>query len=164
MERADRPGLVAAAVALALGAASAAMTAFWALGGTALLDTVGGEIERWGRQRSTGVLITLWVLVAAKLVAAAAPLVLIGAWRGLPSWMRSSPARALGWVIGVGLLAYGGLLTVGGLLVQADVIAAADDADERALAWHTYFWDPWFLLWGTAFTVALWRSRGRRPR
>ena len=22
-----------------------------------------------------------------------------------------------------------------------------------------YFWDPWFVLWGGAFTVAMWRSR-----
>jgi hypothetical protein len=34
-----------------------------------------------------------------------------------------------------------------GLLVQADVIHASVTADHRALAWHAYLWDPWFLIW-----------------
>ena len=34
-------------------------------------------------------------------------------------------------------------------------------ADHRALAWHAYLWDPWFLLWGLLVTAAL--LRGRRP-
>ncbi|MGH9118372.1 MAG: DUF3995 domain-containing protein [Acidimicrobiales bacterium] len=103
---------------------------------------------------------TLWVLVVAKLVAAAAPLVLVGvASERLPSWPRSRRARALGWLVSVGLTVYGGLLTGVGLLVELGAIGAADGADEHALAWHTYFWDPWFLLWGGASTVALWRSR-----
>ena len=67
--------------------------------------------------------------------------------------------RVLGWIVAVGLTAYGGVLTVVGLLVKADVINAADDADEHAIAWHAFFWDPWFALWGGAFTVAIWRSR-----
>ena len=67
--------------------------------------------------------------------------------------------RVLGWVVAIGLTAYGSVLTVVGLLVEADVIDAADDADERAIAWHAFFWDPWFALWGGAFTVAMWRSR-----
>ena len=50
---------------------------------------------------------------------------------------------------------------VAGLLVEAGVIDAADDADEHAIAWHAFFWDPWFLLWGVAVTVAMWRSRPR---
>jgi hypothetical protein len=39
------------------------------------------------------------------------------------------------------------------------VAASTDDADERALAWHAYFWDPWFALWGAAFAVSMWRGR-----
>lgn len=68
--------------------------------------------------------------------------------------------RLLSWVAALTLVAYGGLLTVVGLLVQADVIDA--DADQRALMWHAYFWDPWFLLWGCAFVVCLWSSRSPR--
>ena len=160
MTRLDRGAVVAATLAASLGAASAATSAYWALGGTALLDTVGGEIERWGRERSAGVVATLWLVTAAKLVAAVAPLVLAGVGSGrLPAWTRARPMRALGWIVAIGLAAYGGLLTIVGLLVEAGVIDAADDADERAIAWHAFFWDPWFALWGGAFTVAMWRSR-----
>ncbi len=67
--------------------------------------------------------------------------------------------RVLGWIVAIGLTVYGGVLTVVGLLVEAGVIKAADDADEHAIAWHAFFWDPWFALWGGAFTVAMWRSR-----
>lgn len=164
MTQLDRRGVLAATIAAVLGVASAAMSAHWAVGGTVLLDTVGGEIERWGRERSVGVVATLWALVVAKLVAAAAPLVLVGLVSDrLPPWTRSRPARALGWFVASGLTVYGGLLTGAGLLIEAGVIDAADDADEHALAWHTYFWDPWFLFWGSAFTVAMWRSREPAP-
>jgi hypothetical protein len=44
-----------------------------------------------------------------------------------------------------------------GVLVDVGVIAAA--ADRGAIAWHAYFWDPWFALWGIASTIAMWRSR-----
>jgi Protein of unknown function (DUF3995) len=159
-DRSDPAAVTAAAIAAGLGTASAAVSAYWALGGTALLDTVGGDIERWGRERSAAVVVTLWVIVVLKLVGAAAPLVLVGVGASrLPTWTRSRPARVLGWIAAVGLTVYGGVLTVAGLLVEADVLDAAEDADERALAWHTYLWDPWFALWGAAFVVAMWRSR-----
>jgi hypothetical protein len=160
MTRLDRSAVVAAVIAASLGAASAAITAYWAFGGTALLDTVGGEIERWGRERSAGVAATLWLITGAKLVGTVAPLLLVGVGaRQLPAWTRAQPMRPLGWIVAIGLTVYGGALTVGGLLVEAGVIDTADDADEHAIAWHAYLWDPWFVLWGGAFTVAMWRSR-----
>jgi hypothetical protein len=94
MTRLDRGAVVAAVIAASLGAASAAMSAYWALGGTALLGTVGGEIERWGRERSAGVVATLWLITVAKLVGAVAPLVLVGVGAGrLPAWTRAQPMR-----------------------------------------------------------------------
>ena len=38
----------AAIVAALLGLASAGMNAYWAAGGNGLLDTIGGDIDRWG--------------------------------------------------------------------------------------------------------------------
>lgn len=158
----DRRGIVAASIAASLGTAHAAVSAYWAIGGTALLDTIGGDIERWGRERSPAVVVSLWIVVLMKLVGAAAPLVFagVGAQR-LPAWTTGRRARVLGWIAAVGLTLYGGLLSTVGLLVQAGVIDAADDADERALAWHAYLWDPWFTLWGAAFAVAMWRAPAR---
>ena len=160
MTRVDRGAVVAAVTAASLGTASAAVSAYWALGGTALLDTVGGEIARWGRQRSAGVLVAVWLITMAKLAVAVAPLAFVGLGpRRLRTWSRAQPMRALGWIVALGLTAYGGVLTIVGVLIEAGVVDAADDADERAMAWHALFWDPWFALWGGAFTVAMWRSR-----
>jgi hypothetical protein len=127
-----------------------------------VLDTVGGDIERWGRERSADVVVVLWVIVVLKLVGAGAPLIFVGVGH-LPAWTRSRRTRALGWAAAVGLTVYGGVLSVAGWLIEAGVVDAADDADEHALAWHAYFWDPWFALWGGAFVVAMWRSRPSKP-
>jgi Protein of unknown function (DUF3995) len=155
--------VIAASIAAILGAASAAVSAYWALGGTALLNTVGGDIERWGRDRSPGVVVALWLIVAVKLVGAAAPLIFVGVGSPhLPAWATARRARILGWLAAVGLTLYGGVLSVAGLLVEAGVLDPAVNADEHALAWHAYFWDPWFALWGAAFAVAMWRSRPKK--
>jgi hypothetical protein len=160
-----RPAAVLALVAAGLGAGHALVSAYWALGGTALLDTIGGSLEEWGRDRGPAVVAALWAIVAVKLVVALAAPVLAGVGAGrLPVWTRSRTPRRLGWVAAGVLVAYGGLLTLVGLLVQAGAIDAAADADDRALAWHAYLWDPWFLLWGLAFAGALWLTRPPRER
>jgi hypothetical protein len=101
VERFDRGALVAAVIAAALGTASATVSAYWAFGGEALLDTVGGDVERWGRERSAGVVVALWLIVVVKLVGAVAPLVFVGVCH-LPAWTRSRRTRALGWAAAVG--------------------------------------------------------------
>lgn len=137
--------------AIALGLANAAVSAYWLLGGTALLDTVGGEIERWGRERGPFVVLALAGVVVIKSAVAVVPMVDDAAMLG--RWIRR-----LGWVAAVVLVLYGGLLTMVGLLVQVGVINAAAEADTKALAWHAFFWDPWFLIWGIALVLHLRRS------
>jgi hypothetical protein len=146
----DPVAVSAAWIAAVLGAASAAVSAYWAVGGNGLLDTVGGTFERWGRDRSAGVVMALLAIALLKLVVAAAAPILAGA-VDAPSWMRGRVPRLLGWIAATVLTLYGGVLTVAGLLIEAD-------ADRHAIAWHTWFWDPWFLLWGVGFALALWRS------
>jgi hypothetical protein len=154
-------GRAAAIVAAVLGIGHAAVSAYWAIGGTALLNTVGGDIERWARERRPALIVALWVIVVVKLVVAlAAPILAgIGADR-LPPWTRAKAPRALGWIAAGVLVLYGGLLTAAGLAVEAGLLDSSADADERALAWHAYLWDPWFLLWGLAFAASLWLSGG----
>ncbi len=53
---------------------------------------------------------------------------------------------------------YGFVLTSVGLLVQAGVIHPGRTADRRALAWHAYLWDPWFLVWGLLVVITLTRN------
>jgi hypothetical protein len=68
----------------------------------------------------------------------------------------------LAWIEAGILTIYGLVLTVVGLLVQAGVIHASATADHRALAWHAYLWDPWFLIWGLLVAGALLCGRPRR--
>jgi Protein of unknown function (DUF3995) len=160
----DRPSTsahVAALVAAALGVSNALVSAYWALGGTALLDTIGGDLERWGRERRPGLIAALWAIALLKLVVALAAPILAGIGAGwLPAWTRGRIPRLLGWIAAGTLVVYGGLLTVGGLAVESGAIDAAADANRRALAWHAFLWDPWFCLWGVAFVVGL-RAAGR---
>lgn len=142
---------VLAAAALLLGLGHAFFSIWWALGGTWLLDTVSGGLEE--RAKSGALLrVVVWTAAVVKLVAAMLPLMAV---RGSAPKQLLRPARLLAWVEGGILTSYGIVLTAVGLLVQADVIRAAPDADRRALAWHAYFWDPWFLFWGLLVLLAM---------
>lgn len=154
---APRRAAMAALTAATLGLTNAAVSAYWLVGGTALLDTVGGGIEAWGRRGSAAVIVVLGLIVVAKVVVALTALGI--AFPPDTGWFQRRMVRGVGWTSGTILTAYGGVLTVVGLLVQAGVITASADADRRALAWHTYLWDPWFLLWGTTMLACLWMTR-----
>ncbi len=156
----DRVAVPAAILAALLGLASAGVSAYWAVGGTGLLDTIGGSIERWGRERATAVGVVLWFIVALKIIVALAAPILIGIGSDrLPAWTTARVPRALGWIAAATLTVYGGIYTIAGLLVQTGAVEATADTDPKALAWHAYLWDPWFAVWGLAFVVALWLSR-----
>lgn len=150
-------GLAAAWAALVVGVGYAAVSLYWAVGGTWLLDTVGAPFDEQGRARNAGVILALvWTAVALKLIAAALPLLALH---------RLPPARnrlvwLLTWGAAAVLTTYGLLWTAAGLLAQADVIHAPAS---RAMAWHAYMWDPWFLLWGLLAATALLQGRRASP-
>lgn len=111
------------------------MSTYWAAGGNGLLDTIGGDIERWGRERGGAVVAALWVIVAVKTTVAIAAPVLAGLGGArLPSWTTGRVPRALGWIAAAVLTVYGGALTIAGLLVEVGVVEASADADPKALA------------------------------
>jgi Protein of unknown function (DUF3995) len=133
--------------------ASAAVTAYWLLGGTLGLDTVGGEIEEQARERSTLALVALAVTLVAKLAAGALALALADS--------RTRGKRtviAFGLVGGAGLALYGGVLVIAGAIALAGV-GDSSGRDDYALRWHVFFWDPWFFLWGVALALAAVRAR-----
>jgi hypothetical protein len=138
-------------LAAGLAFASAAFSLYWLLGGTALLDTVGGDIEELARERATGTVVSLAVVVVAKLFGAALALSLVQSW----GERFSRRARTLLASIGGALLAlYGGVLVIAGALVLIGVIDASDDTDEYALRWHVFCWDLWFFVWGVSLWIA----------
>jgi hypothetical protein len=149
-----RSGRSAALAAAALAFASAAVSLYWTLGGTGLLDTVGGEIERLARERSAAAIAVVGATAVAKLLAGALALAL------LRSDRRPLFRAAIG---GGALLAlYGGVLVVAGALVLAGAIDSSEPVDEYALRWHVFLWDIWFLVWGAALALAGRRLLPRR--
>jgi hypothetical protein len=136
----------------------AGISAYWGLGGTGLLDTIGGTLEREGRAGNAGLLAVLWVTVVLKLTAAIIGLVaVLGPREVRPG--HHQLARQAAWTAALILVLYGGVLTVIGLLVQLDLVHASANADHKALQSHVYLWDPWFLVWGVLLATALARSR-----
>jgi hypothetical protein len=158
--RSPGPRRPAALVAAGLAFASAALSAYWVLGGTALLDTVGGYAEELARTRSPLALLVGLLVVAAKIAAGVLAL-------ALTRPVRRGPVRRLlvaaGGLGGALLAAYGGLLVAVGALVLAGVVRPETPVDRRALTWHVAVWDLWFLLWGLALALAAWHFRRTPP-
>ncbi len=146
---------------MVVGLLYAAVSVYWGLGGTWLINTVGGSIAKAALAGNTGVILAVWAAAVLKLVAAVLPLLAL---RRLcsPAWNRN--LWVLAWVEAAILTIYGLALTAIGLLLQAGVIHASATADHRALAWHAYLWDPWFLIWGLLVGAALLRGRHRRSQ
>ena len=151
-------GLGAAWAACTCGLAYAAISLYWALGGSWLLATVGASLAG---SSSAAIKFAVCAAVALKAIAAFLPLVAIGALRRPPyGWERW--LWRLTWVEALILTTYGLVLTATGLLVQSGVIAPPANADHRALRWHAYLWDPWFLVWGLLVTTAVVLGHRRR--
>lgn len=150
-----RRGRGLAWAACGVGVLYAAVSVYWGHGGMWLLDTVGGSLARLGRARSDAVLAAAWGAGALKLIAALLPLAAVRGRGGRAVWV-------LAWLAAGILILYGAVLSGVGWLVQAGVIHASATADHRALAWHAYLWDPWFLGWGLLIAGALVRARAPR--
>jgi Protein of unknown function (DUF3995) len=147
----SRPGAWAAYAASALAFGHAAVSFYWAAGGTAGLSTIGGELQELGRAREPALISLVWVAGSLKVLAGLLALALVRPW-GLALGRRVLLAAAWG---GAALLAlYGGLFTLGGMLVVAGAIPASETADWTALRWHAFFWDPLFFLWGVLLAMA----------
>jgi hypothetical protein len=153
-----RTGNGAAKAAFLLGLLYAAVSAYWGLGGTWLLATVGGALQSQGRAGTAILMVAVWAAVVLKLVAAVLPLLAL---RRVTSSRWNRAVWLLAWIEASILTVYGLVLTAVGMLVQAGAIHQSASADHRASAWHAYLWDPWFLVWGLLVAIALWR--GPRP-
>jgi Protein of unknown function (DUF3995) len=140
---------LAAYLAAGLAFASAATTAYWLFGGTALLDTLGGSVERLARDRSSAALALAVAVVVVKSVAGLLALLLLGPAR--PRWRI---------IVGLDILAAAVLCLWGAanVLVGALALSGAverSDVDRHALRWHVFLWDAWFLVWGLALALAV---------
>ena len=158
--RARTGGLRLAQAACAVGLAYSAVSVYWAAGGAWLLSTVGDALGQQGRAGDLGIIVAVWAAAVLKFIGAILPLAAVG----VTPWRRARrrQVRVLAWAEAGTLTIYGLVLAGAGWLAQSGVIASSAIPDHRALAWHAYLWDPWFLLWGVLVTAALVRSR--QPR
>jgi hypothetical protein len=138
----------AAYLAAGLAFASAATTAYWLFGGTALLDTLGGSVERLARDRGTAAFALAAAVLVVKSVAGVLALLLLSP--ALRGWRM---ILALDLLAAAALCLWGGANVLAGALVLSGAIERAD-IDRHALRWHVFFWDAWFLVWGIALTLA----------
>ncbi|HEV8650030.1 MAG TPA: DUF3995 domain-containing protein [Actinomycetes bacterium] len=135
---------------------------YWAFGGTAGLDTVGGRIEELGRAGGPR---AIALGLAAGVLKVAGGLLALALVR---PWGRAVSRRLLltaAWAGSVVLTVYGGLMVVAGTLVLTGVIAPSGPVDRTALRWHVMLWDLWFLVWGVLLGLAAWHyGRGQPTR
>jgi Protein of unknown function (DUF3995) len=145
-------GTVAAYAAAIAAFGYALMSLYWALGGHALVSTIGGYAEQSARRG--GALPVLLALAAALAKAAGGLLALaLVRTRGrmVPrGWLLSGSAGASAL-----LVVYGGLNVLLGALVLLGVIHPAGSVDRTALRWHSGVWDLWFLVWGILLALAI---------
>lgn len=130
---------------------------YWTLGGTTLLDTVGGTVEDFARERS---LPAIFVGTIAALLKVAVGALAMALGRN-PPWGHSRRLRLAGGAASAVLIVWGGANVVVGALVLSDVIVPSTPVDERALRWHVFVWDLWFVVWGVSLAIAV--AAHRRP-
>lgn len=137
----------------------AAMSFYWALGGTVGLGTVslGQELagEPW-------FITVLWLTGILKIVCGLLALALV------QPWGRRIPRRLLlivAWGASALLILHGVDFVMQGAFTKTGVISLSAPAVWTTAHWQTFVWGPWFVLGGIVFCVASWdyqrRSRTR---
>lgn len=156
------PGRRLLAGAAALGLIHAAASAYWALGGDRLVDTVGSWARQWREDSPVTATAVLLTVTLVKVGGAVVPL-LVASGR-----LPRRPWRALCWLGAAVLASYGLANTAGAWVVLVGWVdsPAADPAspDHPALLGHALLWDPLFAAWGVLLGLGLWRGRAASPR
>ncbi len=139
---------VLAAVA---GGVHTGITLYWAIGGRALLWTMGDAFIA----KFASVMWILYPLAAVKAVGAFGPL-----WFQSHQWQPSrSLIRLVYWCASVVLLIWGGLNTVVSNLVLFGIIRPSAGYDRPVMIGHAWIWDPLFVVWGLGLLLGLTRTR-----
>jgi hypothetical protein len=142
------PGYAASAWAFTF----AAVSFYWALGGTVGLATLGTTLHALALARDpTAIAVGGWGAGVAKLLGGLLPLALLSC-RRLPLSRRA--LRALAAAGGAGMALYGGASLVQHVLMLTGVIALPAGLGPLGARWHLWLWDPWWLLGGLLFLLA----------
>ncbi|WP_231189616.1 DUF3995 domain-containing protein [Haladaptatus sp. DYF46] len=140
----------------------AAMSFYWALGGTTGLNTVslGQEVtgESW-------FIAALWLTGILKVGGGLLALALV------QTWGQQIPRRLLliaAWGVGAVLVIHGGDFVIQGALTEAGLISLSSPTAWTPDHWQTFVWGPWWLLGGLFFCLSAWnyqlKSRNQQFR
>lgn len=158
VSRAHRPawaGYAACAWALLF----AALSFYWAAGGTLAVETNAPAITRPVLAREPGWIALLWATGALKAVAGLLALALVR------PWGMVLPRRLLlagGWAAFAIMALYEGAASLlQHALMVAGLIATPAGLGATSARWHLLLWDPWWLLGGILFGLATWRYQQR---
>lgn len=144
--------------AAAIGLVHAAFSAYWALGGTWLLSTIGAVAVEFASRAPLESGLMLGAVALMKALAALIPVAVDARRMPAPrSW------RAICWVGGPGIVLYGLVNIVVSGAVLLGILAPEGGYDRDAMIGHALLWDPLFLLWGLALTAWLWLTRPLVP-
>ncbi|MFH5802216.1 DUF3995 domain-containing protein [Haladaptatus sp. CMAA 1911] len=128
----------------------AAMSFYWALDGTAGINTVSLGQELAG---DPWFITILWLTGISKIGGGVLALALV------QSWGQQLPRRLvlmLAWGVSVLLVLHGGDFIIQGALTEDGFIGFPAPVAWTTAHWQTFMWGPWWLLGGIVFCVATW--------
>jgi len=125
------------AVVCAWALAFAALSFYWAAGGTAGAETIGEAITKPVLARDPGWVALLWATGALKALGGLFALALVQPWgRVIPRWMRLSGA----WGAGALMFLYGGASMIQFALMAAGALGVPASMGAVAVRWHLLLW------------------------
>jgi len=136
----------------------AALSCYWALGGTVGSETVSLAIVQLARAHDPWVYAALWLSALLKIISGVVVLALVQPWGSrIPRWLL----LMLAWGAGTLLFVHGGLFFVVGVLALSGTIRVGTPL--LMLRWYTFLWGPWWLLGSILFLLAAWIGLRRSP-
>lgn len=133
----------------------ATMSFYWAIGGTAGLDTLSPTIQKLARARDSQYIAIVWITGVLKLIGGGFALSLVRPWgRKFPRW----PLLIAAWGAAVVLLVHGADFMIRGVLWGTGLISVPDPVDSTVVLGYTFLWGPWWLGGGSLFGVAAWNN------